>query len=96
MYRFMKTSRRRFGTDWALLDEFNKFVNAKYDIDLKFFVEDFGDIHKIYWMADFKDMTEMQEVFAQMATDEEYQSYVPKISELGIEGSWKDTLLRER
>jgi len=58
------------------------------------YTETFGDLGKVSWFADYKDLATLESVFQRIATDQGYLAIVARASASGlsVEGTGHDTL----
>lgn len=97
MIRFQRTARILLGRGqeagrWAR--EVAELLNRKYpEAQVQVFASRFGEIGRVFWHADFTDLTAMDAWQQKVGADEEYWELVGKVSDLLIEGSTEDTVL---
>ena len=97
MYRYqrigrVKNDKKSEAITWA--KEIAEYINTKCSqVSVQVYAEVFGDLHIIYWHADYKDLATIEIVLAQFMGDQEYWTLVNKGMEFFIEGSFRDTLL---
>ena len=96
--RFQRTFRiaagkNREATQFA--KEVAKYLSDNYsEITLVAYTETFGDLGKVSWFADYKDLATLESVFQRIATDQGYLAIVARASASGlsVEGTGHDTL----
>ena len=95
MIRFLRSAqftRGKGAVQWA--KETTDYVNAQNpEISLQVFTARFGDVNKIYWMADFEDFAALERWQAQVGSDAGYRELRRKSTDTLIEGSIFDTVM---
>lgn len=74
--------------------EINKFINKKHPkISSEVYMEKYGEVGTIYFLASFENIGQMEETMAATAADGKYQALATKGMGLFIDGSLKVTLM---
>jgi len=77
-----------------LAQEINEFVNKKHPrISSEAYIEKYGKIGTIYFIAKFDNIEHMEETMAATLADTKYQALAVKFYDLFIDGSTKMTLI---
>ena len=98
MIRWMRTARIAQGK-YAEALQFGKDIVAyikKYEgiADVGVYLDSFGDVGTIRWMADYKDLASFEKVANQIYADPEWFQKIQAIEELFLAGSVHDTIMR--
>ena|SRR3990172_11482195 len=98
MIRHQRSGRAKVGKALEVVQfakEVAAYVNTKYDpVSVQVYSELFGEINTIYWHTDYDDLATLEKIYAQLTADPGYLSIVSKASDIFIEGSLHDTLMR--
>ena len=75
--------------------EVANLVNTKFaPISVQVYNELFGELNIIYWHADYDDLATLENVHAKLTADPEYLTLLSKASDIFVEGSLHDTLMK--
>jgi hypothetical protein len=75
--------------------EVRDYINNKFpDSNLRVYVEIFGEMGKIYWVSEEKDLATLERGNGQLMADPGYHAILQKAVGLFIEGSGRETLMR--
>ena len=98
MIRYQRSGRAKVGKAWEVIQfakEIADFVNTKYaPASVQVYSELFGELNTIYWHTDYDDLAALEEIHAKLIADPEYQAIVDKGSDIFIEGSLHDNLMK--
>lgn len=98
MIRHQRSGRAKVGKAWEVIQfakEIADFINTKYaPTSVKVYSELFGDLNVIYWQTDYDDLATLEEFHTRLTADPDYQAIVSKGSDIFIEGTLRDTLLK--
>ena len=98
MVRFQRTvkiqpGRHREANKWA--KEIADFINNNESrTSYQVFREEFGIVSAIHWIADYENLAVLEQVMANLLSNEEYMALVNRSVDYIIPGTAKDTLLR--
>jgi len=65
-----------------------------YGVELRVFMEVFGDVGTVFWMGDFEDVATLERLAEQTAQDQEYRAILKRGNELSVGGTLRDRVLR--
>ncbi len=96
--RFQRTfsiaaGKNREATQFA--KEVAKYVSDNYsETTIVAYTETLGDLGKVSWFGDYKDLATLESVFQRLAADQGYQAMVARVraSGLFVQGTGHDTL----
>ncbi len=95
MIRFERSAqlrRGKHGIKWAI--EITDYINTNHpEIPLQFFRNHYGDVYTIHWMADFKDVSALDEWQKQIGADNGYRELRRKSLDRLVDGSVTDTVM---
>ena len=75
--------------------EVRDYINNKFpDSTLRVYIRIFGEMGKIYWVSEQKDLASLERGNMQLMADPGYRAILGKAVGLFIEGSVHDTLMR--
>lgn len=98
MIRHQRSGRAKAGKAWEVVKfakEVAGFVNAKYaPVSVQVFSELFGDLNTIYWQTDYDDLASLEEMQAKLTSDPDYMTILSKGSDIFIEGTLHDKLMK--
>jgi hypothetical protein len=87
----MKVRRGKQSTKWA--KEVLDYTNAVHGKSFQLFRSRFGNLSKIYWMADFEDLAALEAWQQKVGGDPNYRALVKKAFDIIIPGTVEDTIL---
>lgn len=98
MIRHQRSGRAKAGKAWDVVQfakEIADFVNTKYaPVSVQVYSELFGDLNTIYWQTDYDDLATLEEINSKLTSDPDYQVIARKGSDIFIEGTLQDKLLK--
>ena len=98
MIRHQRSGRAKAGKAWEVIQfakEVADFVNTKYaPVSVQVYSELFGDLNTIYWQTDYADLATLEEIHAKLTSDPDYLAIVSKGSDMFIEGTLHDKLMK--
>ncbi|MCP4602749.1 MAG: hypothetical protein GY847_19910 [Proteobacteria bacterium] len=98
MYRLLRSVAVKSGAGaqaLQLAQESADYINKKYpDVSIGTYVQLFGSLGKIVWIADYENLNLVEEIGQKLAMDDDYLTLLGNLGNLVIEGSWKDELFR--
>ncbi len=71
-----------------------EFVSKKYNIQVTVYMDIVGEIGMVRWFCDYPDLGAMERVLNQLNTDQEYWQKVIQASDLIMQGSVYDVVMR--
>lgn len=70
-----------------------KYINDNYsETKVTVYMEAFGDLGRVHWFADYKDLATLQMVTEKLQVDQSYNALVATATGLFVEGSMHDKL----
>jgi len=98
MIRHQRSGRAKVGKAWDVIKfakEIADFINTRYaPVSVQVYSEVFGDLNMIYWQTDYDDLAALEQFHARLTADPDYQAIVSKGSDIFIEGTLRDKLLK--
>lgn len=98
MIRHQRSGRAKVGKAMEVIQfakEVADFVNTKYaPVSVQVYSELFGELNTIYWQTDYDDLATLEDIHAKLMADRDYLAIVSKGSDIFIEGSLHDTLMK--
>ena len=97
MYRFVRSAQATAGrfpeaVRWA--KEAAEYINTRDSFPkLRVFTGMFGDVNIVFWEAEHKDLSSIENVFAKLSADQGYWAVVSKATGLFVEGSIRDSVM---
>jgi hypothetical protein len=94
MVRFTRSAKtvlgkQREAAQWA--GEIAAYINGNFSgANFKVFSQNFGEVGRLVWMADFENMGALEEFVDKVVADEDYWAIAAKGSDLLVEGSVVD------
>jgi hypothetical protein len=77
---------------WA--KEITEWANKKYNLQMKVYLDYFGEVGTIRWFVDYENLAALEKVGDPILVDPEYWQRVNQAADLLIEGSSFDTVMR--
>jgi hypothetical protein len=77
---------------WA--KEITEWANKKYNLQMKVYLDYFGEYGTIRWFVDYENLAILEKTFDQLLGDQEYWQKVNQSNDLLVEGSGFDTVMR--
>jgi hypothetical protein len=77
---------------WA--KEITEWINKKYDLQTKVYLDYFGEFGTIRWFVDYESLAVLEKTGDQLLGDQEYLQKVNQSIDLLVEGSVFDTVMR--
>ncbi len=96
MVRLQRVARARGGKIMEAVQfakEVAGHLNAKYGVTIQVYAELFGEVNRVFWDVDFKDLAAFEALNAQLLADQAYWGIVRQGVDLFIEGSIHDTVM---
>ena len=88
-----KVGKGREGLKFA--KEIADFINTKYaPVSVQVYTEVFGEYNTIYWHTDHDDLSTLEEAHDKLIADPEYLAILNKGSDIFVEGTLQDKLLK--
>jgi hypothetical protein len=98
MIRHQRSGQAKVGKHLEVIQfakEVADYVNTKYaPVSVQVYSELFGVLNTIYWHTDYNDLASLEDLNAQLIADPGYLAIVSKASDIFIDGSLHDTLMR--
>jgi hypothetical protein len=98
MIRHQRSGRAKAGKAWEIVKfakEVADFVNTKYaPVSVQVYSELFGDLDTVYWQTDYDDLASLEEIQAKLTSDPDYLAILSKGSDIFIEGTLHDKLMK--
>ena len=98
MIRHQRSGRAKVGKAWNVVQfakEIADFINTKYaPVSVQVYNEIFGDLNTIYWQTDYDDLATLEKYHAKLTADPDYQAIVSKGSDIFVEGTLHDKLMK--
>jgi len=98
MIRHQRSGRAKIGKAWDVIQfakEIAAFINTKYaPVSVQVYNEIFGDLNTIYWQTDYDSLASLEEFHTKLTADPDYQAIVSKGSDIFIEGTLQDKLMK--
>lgn len=99
MHLWTRTAQARAGKEFQAIAWGKKtaeYVNTKFpDLKTRFFVDQFGVVGQMRWMAEVKDLNEFNGKFVQLMQDKEYMAMIAAAEGLFADGTGRDALMME-
>jgi hypothetical protein len=97
MVRWTRSARIAHGKgvqtmQWA--KEITEWANKKYNLQMKVYLDYFGEYGTIRWFVDYENLAILEKTFDQLLGDQEYWQKVNQSNDLLVEGSGFDTVMR--
>jgi len=88
----MQLKREKHGMRWA--KELTDYLNtARGKPRVQLLKSRFGNVSRVYWLADFKDLAALEAWQGKVGSDAGYRELVNKSLDIVIDGTIEDTIL---
>jgi hypothetical protein len=77
---------------WA--KEITEWANKKYNLQMKVYLDYFGEVGTIRWFVDYENLAALEKVGDPILGDQEYWQRVNQAADFFIEGIMVDTVMR--
>ncbi len=77
---------------WA--KEITEWINKKYNLQTKVYVDSFGEVGTLRWFVDHESLAVLEKSWDQLLGDQEYWQKVNQSNDLFVEDSLFDTVMR--